>query len=274
MKLVDPRLAAYNSSSNTAAERTSEELSSLSKRRDPDAIDRAARQFEAYFVQYMLKEMRKTIPHSGMLGDRHTMEILESMMDENLGKSVAEGKGIGLAAQLRRLMGGDEEGEDALSAAHLPVSPAAPAMTGYPGSQAYQRLQRTLEELGDGPSQVTSGFGERIHPISGEPDFHAGVDIAMAEGTPVYAAAPGTVVFAGEQRGYGQLVIIEHADGYTTRYAHNSKLLVEAGQQVSARTWIAESGSTGNSTGPHLHFEVRRNGVAIDPRQARWARLP
>lgn len=106
---------------------------------------------------------------------------------------------------------------------------------------------------------ITSKYGQRS---SG---FHTGVDIAVPTGTPVYAAAAGTVVKAGWSGGYGYLVVIDHGNGYQTYYAHNSRLCVSVGQSVSKGQNIAYSGSTGNSTGPHLHFEVRINGNTTNP---------
>lgn len=112
---------------------------------------------------------------------------------------------------------------------------------------------------------ISSPYGPRIHPIQHVSSFHAGIDLAIAEGTRVHAAAPGRVVTAGWEGGYGLLVVLDHGDGYTTHYGHLSQLLVEGGQFVEVGQVIALSGSTGLSTGPHLHFEVRYNGVAVDP---------
>jgi hypothetical protein len=107
--------------------------------------------------------------------------------------------------------------------------------------------------------RISSGYGQR----SGR--LHAGVDIAVPTGTPIVAAKAGTVTFAGWANGYGNAVYIDHGAGQVTRYAHASKLLVRTGQRVGQGERIALSGSTGNSTGPHLHFEVRVNGSAVDP---------
>jgi murein DD-endopeptidase MepM/ murein hydrolase activator NlpD len=113
--------------------------------------------------------------------------------------------------------------------------------------------------------RVTSTYGRRVDPINGGARDHHGVDIAAPRGTPIGAAAAGTVVFAGRRGGYGNTVIIEQPDGKQTLYAHAEELLVKAGERVNAGQTIATVGSTGRSTGPHLHFEVRENGQPIDP---------
>lgn len=112
---------------------------------------------------------------------------------------------------------------------------------------------------------IRSRFGPRIDPINGRLRFHTGIDIAAPAGTPIGAAAAGHVVFAGRNGGYGNMVVIEHADGTLTRYGHAEKLLVKEGDEVSSGQAIALVGSTGHSTGPHLHFEVKKNGHFVNP---------
>ena len=109
------------------------------------------------------------------------------------------------------------------------------------------------------------GFGMQMHPIFGVMRMHTGVDVTAPTGTRINAAAEGYVRFAGWMGGYGNTVIIDHGGGYSTLYAHNSRNRVSEGQHVVAGQHIADVGSSGLSTGPHLHFEVRRNNVAIDP---------
>jgi murein DD-endopeptidase MepM/ murein hydrolase activator NlpD len=114
--------------------------------------------------------------------------------------------------------------------------------------------------------QLTSPFGERAHAMGGGgTQFHAGVDISVPTGTPVQAAQAGTVVFAGYNGAYGKVVKLDHAHGFSTLYAHNSRLLVHVGQRVNAGQVICLSGSTGRSTGPHLHFEVHKDGWPVNP---------
>lgn len=114
---------------------------------------------------------------------------------------------------------------------------------------------------------LVSTFGNREDPLTGRRAFHSGLDFAAVWGTLIHAAAGGTVAFAGVRHDYGWVVEIDHGNGLTTRYAHASRLLVKAGDVVMPGDPIAAVGSTGRSTGPHLHFEVLRNGEATDPRR-------
>ena len=113
--------------------------------------------------------------------------------------------------------------------------------------------------------EVTSGFGWRMHPVLGYERFHSGLDIGADYGTTIHAADRGTVIFAGWYGGYGNAVIIDHGGNITTLYAHTSELYVVEGQNIQRGQTIASVGSTGLSTGPHLHFEVRRDGEPTDP---------
>jgi murein DD-endopeptidase MepM/ murein hydrolase activator NlpD len=112
---------------------------------------------------------------------------------------------------------------------------------------------------------ISSYFGERTDPLDGREAFHKGVDFAGTAGSEVVAVAAGIVTWAGERSGFGKLVEINHGDGYLTRYAHNERTLVSVGQTVKRGEPVALMGSTGRSTGPHVHFEVVRNGRPVDP---------
>lgn len=113
---------------------------------------------------------------------------------------------------------------------------------------------------------VTSEYGYRIHPVYGTRKLHSGLDVSDPKGTPIAAAQGGTVIMAGVQGGYGNCVIIDHGDGVSTLYGHMSKINVSKGQQVNRGDIVGLVGSTGTATGNHLHFEVRINGEATNPR--------
>jgi murein DD-endopeptidase MepM/ murein hydrolase activator NlpD len=137
-----------------------------------------------------------------------------------------------------------------------------------------ERIRQAQQQASTATVVVRSGSGAVAWPVSGPVTsgfgirwgrMHEGIDIAVAEGTPVRAAAAGTVIYAGWLGGYGNLVVVDHGNGLSTAYAHNSSLGVGVGQSVAAGEVVSYSGNTGNSTGPHVHFEVRVNGSAVDP---------
>ncbi|OGR84099.1 MAG: hypothetical protein A2902_06380 [Elusimicrobia bacterium RIFCSPLOWO2_01_FULL_64_13] len=133
---------------------------------------------------------------------------------------------------------------------------------------AYQRgLSRSTPIGWPALGRATSHFGRRISPFFGRPQFHTGIDIAERAGTPVRATADGTVALARWEGGYGRLVIVDHGYGYSTFYAHNSKILVKSGDKVRRGQIISSMGSTGSTTGSHVHYEIWQNGRAINP----WA---
>jgi murein DD-endopeptidase MepM/ murein hydrolase activator NlpD len=162
------------------------------------------------------------------------------------------------ADEQRRLTAADQQRADRSAvpapAAQTPSDasvPAAPAGTG--------RMQRPA----DGP--VTSGYGMRTHPIFGTQRMHTGIDFGPGQGAPIFAAESGTVISASARGGYGNTIILDHGSGLTTLYAHQSRFAVGGGERVSRGQVIGYVGSTGNSTGPHLHFEVRQNGAHRNP---------
>lgn len=114
---------------------------------------------------------------------------------------------------------------------------------------------------------ITSVYGSRIHPIKGVMDFHTGIDFSISPGEPVMATADGIVSFAGINAGSGNLVAIEHGHGYSTYYAHNRQILVQVGQIVKRGDVISYVGSTGSSTGPHVHYEIWKDGHTVNPQK-------
>ena len=113
---------------------------------------------------------------------------------------------------------------------------------------------------------ITSGFGRRVSPFTGTYKDHEGLDIATRMGTPIIAPADGRVTYVGVESGYGKLLVIDHGYGVMTRYGHNSKIFTKVGEEIKRGQKIAAVGSTGRSTGPHVHYEVRVNGVPVNPK--------
>ena len=130
-----------------------------------------------------------------------------------------------------------------------------------------KNLQKEVQPSGQPIKRgwLSSYYGMRTNPISGRREMHKGVDFASAMGNDVIAVAKGVVTYSGKRFGYGQVVDIAHGNGYTTRYAHNSSLLVAVGDTVEKGSQIAKVGSSGRSTGPHVHFEVLKDGRQINP---------
>lgn len=165
--------------------------------------------------------------------------------------------------QMLRLYAGQPVGATAAT-----TSPVRAAMHRSPGAAA---TTVPGEALGVGPlarplpGAVGSSWGSRRHPVHGDVRMHHGVDIGAPTGTPIRAFAAGTVTFAGARGGYGNVVIVQHANGVETRYAHQSRMDVVVGQRVGAGDVVGRVGATGVATGPHLHFEVRRDGESVDP---------
>lgn len=197
-----------------------------------------AKQIETVFLNEFLKIMMEQTS----FGKDKTVSTYMPYITSEIAKSIAEERGIGIGDFFLRIPVADMQ--NTTSQGHL---------------QWDGRLK--LPAAG----KVTSRYGLRYDPIDGRLRHHNGVDIAVPEGSPVRTAAEGKVVFSGQLPGYGNTVVVEHGDGLTSLYAHNSVNLVKTGDVVDKNSILALSGSSGRSTGPHLHFEVRRNGVVVDP---------
>lgn len=150
-------------------------------------------------------------------------------------------------------------------AAAAAAAAAAAQSGGSSGGGGYTYVQGSGQLGWPVSGVITSDFGWREHPIFGRQILHSGIDIGVDEGTPVHAADGGYVEYSGWMDGYGYVVVIDHGNGMSTLYGHNSDLAVSEGESVGKGSVIAYAGSTGNSTGPHVHFEVRVNGDPVDP---------
>jgi murein DD-endopeptidase MepM/ murein hydrolase activator NlpD len=230
-------------------------------RTDPEAIKAAAQEMEAMFAYELMKAMRSASNTSssqkGLGANTYT-----SLFDMEISKLIAK-RGIGLKDML-------------LKGIEKQAKASTETDTKKQISGGSQKLDESADVGGEGAAalpnslpvsggSVSSSYGMRPDPFTKSYKFHHGVDIAAPEGSDVRPVKQGTVIFSGEQKGYGNVVVIDHDDGYTTKYAHNQLNLVKEGDVVTSNTVIARVGHTGRSTGPHVHFEISYNGTDIDP---------
>ncbi|BCS33516.1 hypothetical protein TBR22_A27430 [Luteitalea sp. TBR-22] len=276
------RLTALDGQATPAAER--EKLSEL------------AAQFESMLMLEMIKQMRKSLLDEEGQGEGLGNETYSSTIDSELAMHLARAGGMGLTPMLvqawerqqaavapgtvlPRTEGLPVSGQGAPSltapatttggrAGNLTATPAAVSVVRpMPGSTASAMGDVSSELSLEMSGRVSSGYGWRADPFKGQSKFHGGIDLAARYGTDVPAAAAGTVVTAQEQGGYGLTVVVRHANGFESRYAHLSSLDVKAGDTVAQGQQVGRVGSTGRSTGPHLHFEVTQAGRRVDPEQ-------
>ena len=133
--------------------------------------------------------------------------------------------------------------------------------------QERETLLASIPSIWPSDGYFISGFGHRRDPFTGTRKMHQGIDIAGPEGTPVIAPASGTVIYVGDAGGYGKMIALDHGNGLVSRFGHLSRILIKMGKTVKRGDHIGSMGNTGRSTGPHLHYEVRKHGVAMDPTQ-------
>jgi murein DD-endopeptidase MepM/ murein hydrolase activator NlpD len=227
-------------------------------------LTQLAAEFESMLLLQMLKEMRK----SGSWGDENResggfgAETMLETIDVELASHLSKVQGFGLARQLLRALDPSAD----MSALRTTV-----AERGLPPSSGRQWTGQPARDMASDSIEmpeghVTSEFGWRRDPINGAARFHRGIDIRAAYGQDIQAAGPGRVVSAGTDGAYGETVVIEHAGGVRTRYAHLSAALVAPGQEVAAGHVVGRAGRSGRATGTHLHFEVTTAaGDRVDP---------
>lgn len=215
----------------------------------------AAREFEAMFLQQMLQQMRRSMLSEDVKEEGLGAGTMTDTMDAELSRHLA-GQSGGLYDVLVRAFSSQFGSSPAVAPAAAPVA----SVTAAPGALAAPSALQLPE------GRISSQFGWRTDPLTGANRFHNGVDVAAAYGTDVPSAAAGRVVFAGVQGGYGQTVVLEHDGGVQTRYAHLSHIAVSAGDTIDRGSLVGRVGSSGRSTGAHLHFEVLEGGRPVDPR--------
>ncbi len=196
--------------------------------------------------------------------EQHKAEQQAILRKAETDKATAEEAYVELEASSNQIAQMLREREAARQAAQAAAASGGSSGGGDDDS-SYQPVSGSGQMIWPVNGVITSPFGYRTHPIFGRQILHSGIDIGVDEGTPVHAADGGVVVEAGWISGYGYCVIIDHGNGTSSLYGHNSSLAVSSGQAVSQGQVIAYAGSTGNSTGPHVHFEVRVGGEPVDP---------
>lgn len=215
--------------------------------RNDAELQKAARQLEGVFINILFEEMAKTVDKTNSLfGKAPGADMYDSWFRSEIAKSWSANGGTGLGDAIARSLVSRGTAKTIQPPRHVePQKPELPVA-----------------------GRITSEYGERVHPVTGARHVHHGVDIAVPVGTPIQVPFAGRVKRVGHEGPMGHHVVVEHANGYETVYAHASKVLVEPGQEVAAGTVLAESGNSGRSTGPHLHFSLLRDGKPVDP--MRW----
>lgn len=216
-------------------------------RNDPEALKAVAKEMEALFAYELIKAMRTTTNTTS--DDGLGKDVYMSMFDMELARLFAE-RGLGLQDILfkelnRRVQDTGQKGQEQRNSRF--------------NNHDFRTTSLPVHGI------ISSNFGMRKHPIYGVDSFHHGIDIAAPEGTPIYPFRKGKVVFSGKQTGFGNIVIVDHGNGFVSKYAHNKINLAKKGDFVDRNSVIALVGNTGRTTGPHLHFEVIHNGKSIDP---------
>jgi len=212
----------------------------------------AAQAFESYMVELMIQQMRKTIPEG--IFQSTGVEMFSGMFDQAVAKEISAGGGFGLAESMAQKMDGGSPAP--LSMAIEPGRAVGSATTMGPFSQASNPVDGGV---------VSSGYGRRHDPFTGKNSFHKAIDIGAPMGAPIQNLAAGTVTMARANGGYGNVVMVDHGDGWRSLYAHCDSMNVEPGQRVEAGEQLGSVGSTGRSTGPHLHLEIRHQGQRVNP---------
>jgi len=241
---------------------------SSAQENDRRQIRQLAQEFEALLMSQMLREMRRSMLSDDDGKDGLGSGALMDAGDAQLAGALSQGGGIGLGDMLLRAFERQfgirgAAPADPLRSGAAPAGSAPDAIQPDAAVAATPSSAKLQDVVSSAP--VSSGFGWRTDPFTGTPRFHAGVDLAVAYGRDVRAAAGGTVIFSGAQGGYGNTVVIDHGGGRQTRYAHLSEQFVRAGEAVADGQVVGKSGDSGRATGPHLHFEMLVDGRPVDP---------
>jgi murein DD-endopeptidase MepM/ murein hydrolase activator NlpD len=234
-------------------------------------LKKAAQEFEAVFIAHMLKVMRETIEESGLMEGGFGKSIYTEMFDQEVSLSLAKRGALGISNLLEQSISADISADEKNKSdrspdadpAHTLETPslASPDSSGKTSAQQPEITDFQLPVR----APISSDFGLRKDPFSGQSKFHKGLDLAAPEGMKVVPALPGTVISAGYENGYGNTVLVQHAGGVQTRYGHLGSICVSVGDTIAPENVLGTVGSTGRSTGAHLHFEVIRDGIPVNP---------
>ncbi len=232
-------------------------------------VKRVAQEFESLFVTYLLKVMRETIEEAGDSGSASGKGIYTELFDQEFARNISQQRGFGIADLVIK---GLKTAQPAAASdtSDVPLQPPVSdggSVSPEPESNASPRGGEP--DLPDFSlpirAPISSGYGVRNDPFTHSPKFHKGLDIAAPAGMEVRAALGGEVIYSGYEPSYGNTVVVQHTGGLQTRYAHLGRVDVKRGDRIAAEGVLGCVGSTGRSTGPHLHFEVTRWGENITP---------
>jgi murein DD-endopeptidase MepM/ murein hydrolase activator NlpD len=231
------------------------------KATDTARLREAAKEFEALFLSYMLTVMRESVEESGLTEKGMGQGVYTELFDQELARSLAGKGALGIADMLVRKYA------DPTSGAPPVIQPSGkqPAKSSLSPAGSQDATEEVPDFRMPVQAHLSSGFGMRPDPFTHELRFHRGVDLAAPSGMEVRAACAGRVIFSGYEKGYGNTVVVQHPGGFETRYAHLGATQVKTGEILQAQQVLGTVGTTGRSTGPHLHFEVSRHGDQVDP---------
>ncbi len=246
-----------------------------------DAGENGILREENLSLRQQLKTIRERIDHIGTTLDRverfdQKLRALTLLSDPQrnlaMGPTASEmAEQPGLTPSTHSLLGSSENPRalnsrlDKLSAEATRQEQSLQELSAY--FQDQKSLLASVPSTWPARGWVTSDFGQRLDPYTADRVMHTGLDIAAEQGKAIYAPSDGTVVFAGPEGGYGNVLVVDHGYGIKTRYGHLAQMLVKSGDHVKRGQQVGSIGNTGRSTGPHLHYEVRVNGIAQNPRK-------
>lgn len=218
-------------------------------------LKESLKEFESLFVFYMLKEMNKSSDKEGLFGKGLGNDFFRDMFNQEVSRSLSKSGGIGIADFI------EKSSNMKVIKSNNKIKEFFPSLS---TSSKKVDTKVNINQIVSG-GKISSHFGIRNDPFTGEIRFHDGIDVACPEGTKIFPLMPGKVLFSGQKKGYGNIVILEHQNGAKSYYAHNKINFVKIGDIIDASSPIGLTGKTGRSTGPHLHFELREGNKPQNP---------